>query len=76
MTDLHEVASEVLKVPVGELSDDSSPKNLKAWDSLKHIELMMAIETNYGMQFAPSEIMMINSLGSARAMLQEKGITV
>ena len=76
MTDLHEVASEALKVPVGELSDDSSPKNLKAWDSLKHIELMMAIETNYGMQFAPSEIMMINSLGSARAMLQEKGITV
>jgi acyl carrier protein len=74
MTDLHEVASEILKVSASELSDDSGPKNLKAWDSLKHIELVMAIEMNYGIQFAASEIMLIDSLGSARAMLQEKGI--
>jgi len=74
MTDLHAVASEILKVSVSELSDESSPKNIKVWDSLKHIELVMAIEMNYGVQFAASEIMMIDSLGSARTLLQEKGI--
>ena len=76
MMNLHEVASGVLNVPVSELSDESSPKNLKAWDSLKHVELVMTIEAAYGTQFAASEIMMISSLGSARTLLQEKGVDI
>jgi acyl carrier protein len=76
MINLHEVASEVLNIPASELSDESSPKNLKAWDSLKHVELVMTIEAAFGTKFAASEIMMINSLGSARTMLQEKGVDI
>lgn len=71
---LHEVAAEILEVPVSEINDETSPKNTKNWDSLKHINLVLAIEANFGVKFATSEIMLINSLASAKALLGEKGV--
>jgi acyl carrier protein len=75
MSNLYEVAAEVLKMPVDEINDETTPKNTKAWDSLKHVELLMACEMNFDVKLAPSEIVLIDSIGGIRSLLEEKGVT-
>lgn len=76
MSALHQIVADVLEMSVDEVSDETSPTTAKSWDSMKHIELVLALETNFGVKFAPSEIMLINSLGAARDLLSQKGAAI
>ncbi len=70
---LEQIVADVLAMPVSDISDDTSPKSTRNWDSLKHINLVLALEAGFGVKFAPSEIMAISSIADARTLLREKG---
>ena len=76
MAGLFEIVANVLEVPIEEVSDETSPKTTTKWDSLAHINIVLALETTFGVKFANSEIVLINSLGAAREILQKKGVAV
>jgi acyl carrier protein len=61
---VREVFSSVLGVPMAALTDDASPDTIPAWDSLTHINLMLAIEGTCGIQFAPDELIELRSVGA------------
>ena len=71
---LEELFASVLQEPAATLSDAASPTTHRSWDSLRHIELVMAAEAQYGVQFATSEVVTIRTLGCMRERLQQKGI--
>lgn len=73
MSGLETVAADVLEIPVAEVCDDTSPATVRTWDSMRHINLVLAIEQHFDVKFAPSEIMLISSLGAARELLTKKG---
>lgn len=50
------VMSAVFGVPVDEFNDDASPHTVKGWDSLKHINLIVALEEDFNIQFDDEEI--------------------
>ena len=50
------VMAAVFEVPVDEITDESSPDNVKSWDSLKHMNLIVALEEEFGVQFTDEEI--------------------
>jgi len=39
-----------------EVETDSSPASVESWDSVKHLNLMLALEEEYGFQFLPEEM--------------------
>ena len=43
-------------LPVKQIDGNSSPKTIEAWDSLKHISLVMALEEEFEIQFTDDEI--------------------
>ena len=49
------VMSQILGVNPGEIDDESSPATIERWDSLKHIQLIMALEDELEIQF-PDEL--------------------
>jgi len=51
---LIEVMKNVLDVP--SISAGDSMKTIKSWDSLRHLNLIMAIEEHFGVTFEPEEI--------------------
>ena len=53
---LKKIVAQVLAIDEGELSDESNALNTRNWDSLKHIELLLAVETAYGIRFSMPEI--------------------
>ena len=56
------VVSEVLGVPVDDLTDDSSPESIESWDSLKHMNLVLALEEEFGIRFSDEQIVAMLSI--------------
>ena len=71
---LENLFSNVLVESVDTMSEDTSPRTSKNWDSARHIELVLAIEAAYGIQFTMPEMTSLHSLGDVRRILETKGI--
>jgi acyl carrier protein len=66
---LKAVTAAVFGVDADALTDDASPKTIPEWDSVGHLELVLALEAEFGVQFAVDEIATLNSLGVIRQRL-------
>ena len=71
---LEALFANLLQEPIESITEETSPRNTKSWDSLKHLELVMAIEGAYSVQFTMPEVVGLNSLGSIRQVLKLKGV--
>ncbi len=45
---VYEVLSSILRVPLGELDATSSPDTIANWDSLRHLQVVLALEETFG----------------------------
>jgi len=66
--------AEILAVPASDLRDDSSPDTVRQWDSLAAMNLVVAIEEEFGITLSTKEIMKMSSIRLAREILKEKGV--
>ncbi len=71
---LEALFSNLLQEPIESINEETSPRSTRSWDSLKHLELVMAIEGAYSVQFSMPEIAGLNSLGNIRQILKLKGV--
>lgn len=71
---LEKIVAQVLSVDEEDLSDESNALNTKNWDSLRHIELLLAVETAYEVRFTMPEITSLQRLGDMRSLLESKGV--
>jgi acyl carrier protein len=53
---LFRIISNVMNVPMELINEESSPDNVENWDSLKHLNLILAIEQEFGVIFSDEEI--------------------
>jgi acyl carrier protein len=71
---LLQVLSSILNVPRESLSLDSSRKTVEAWDSLKHMYVMLALEEEFRIQFNDREIASLDTVSSlAEAIMVKTG---
>jgi acyl carrier protein len=69
---LRKTVSSVLQVSESDISDESSPETLPGWDSVMHLNLVMAVEEAFGVEFTPEEMLEMKSVGMIRAMVERK----
>ena len=50
------VMAEVFKVSADEIKEDTSPHTIVNWDSMKHIDLILSLEEEFGIAFDNAEI--------------------
>ena len=66
MTDRQQIESVVVKVMVAvlkcEVNLESSRQSVPIWDSLKHIEVIFALEDELGIQFSEEELSAMGSV--------------
>jgi acyl carrier protein len=70
---VRQAVSDVFGVPLTEVSADSSPQTVEAWDSMGHLNLVLALEQSFGVQFSPEEIAAMTSVRLAADTLTRKG---
>lgn len=73
-TKLRGTAAAVLGLPETQINDETSPDTVPTWDSVTHLNLVMAIEEAFGISFTPEETMEMTSVKLIRLLLEEKGI--
>jgi len=66
------IAADVLGVPLDQVHPDSTPDTIESWDSLKHLDMVLALEQEMGIQFTPEEIEQLLSIELMAALVSEK----
>ena len=66
----------VLDVSPDLLSDDSSPASVPTWDSLNHLNIAMAVESEFAVSLTPDQVMAMGSVALIAAALREQGINL
>jgi acyl carrier protein len=54
--------AQALKIPAEKIADDASQLNLSEWDSVRHMNVVLALENDFGIEFADGELMNVTSL--------------
>lgn len=62
----------VLEVPVEAIDDEASPDTIDNWDSLRHMNLVMALEEEFGVQFSTDEVIELLNFRLIVLTLQDK----
>jgi acyl carrier protein len=65
--------ADVLQIPAEQINDDLAMKDLDAWDSLKHMELIVALEQGFEVQLTFDEIVVMQSVREIKRVLTERG---
>lgn len=67
-----QAAARVFKVPQDQLRPDSGPDNTKGWNSLAHVEFLLALEKEFDFKMSPQEIMRITSIKDSLNIVEKK----
>jgi acyl carrier protein len=73
---LRDVVADVLEISPEEVKPDLSNASVETWDSFRHLQLMLAIESEFGVQFDPQLIPDLTTVARIEAALEQKGVRV
>lgn len=54
------------------ISDETTSDDIEDWDSLEHINLIVAIEQEFGMKFSMGEVTGMKNVGAMVDIIQER----
>jgi acyl carrier protein len=66
------IAADILQVKSAALSADSSPETVDTWDSVHHLNLVLALEESFGFQFSPEEMDQMKTVGQIAGIVESK----
>lgn len=64
------IVAAVLRVPRASLDAASSPDSVPTWDSLRHLQIVLALEEALGIQLTVEEIEAMQSVGVILAIVE------
>lgn len=71
---IRQVLSAALGLAEDRINDDTSPETVAAWDSVMHLNLVLALEEAFGTGFTPEETLEMTSVVRIRRLLESKGL--
>lgn len=66
--------SAVFNLPVDLINENSSPDNIGSWDSLKHMNLILALEEEFNVSLTEDQVVEILGFELIVEVLKEHGI--
>ncbi|XPV76157.1 MAG: acyl carrier protein [Desulfovibrio sp.] len=71
---LFEIIAQVMSEDVGNISEESSPKNIEKWESLTHMNLILAIEAAFDLVFTDAEIVRMVDTKEILGVMEQKNV--
>jgi acyl carrier protein len=66
------IASDLFAIPTAQITAASSPENIESWDSVQHLNLVLALEEKFQVQLAPEEIEQMKNIGEVTTLVESK----
>lgn len=73
---IRQIMAEVLEIPADSIASDASMQTMGAWDSIHHLQLILALENGLDVSFTPDETVEITSLPAICDALRNHGLEV
>ena len=67
------VMAQIFNIDVNSITEQSSPENVERWDSLRHMQLILALEDEFGVTIADAAIPDLLSINAIEEGLRESG---
>jgi acyl carrier protein len=71
---LRDIVADTLEISPDEVSPDLSSDSVESWDSFRHLQLILAIESEFGVQFDPEQIPELTTVAKIEAVLEQMGV--
>lgn len=71
---IQKVLSSVFTSHAGEFADTDGPSDISEWDSLNHLNLVMAINNEFGVNLDFEEMLAIQTIGDIKMILKKHGV--
>ena len=69
---LNEIFADILDLEIVNLTDQTCSDDIDEWDSLSHIQLIVAIEKAFSLKFKAQEMLLWNNVGAMVDSIQSK----
>lgn len=69
---LNEIFVDILDLEKVDLTEETCSDDIDEWDSLSHIQLIVAIEKDFGLKFKAQEMLSWNNVGAMVDCIQSK----
>jgi acyl carrier protein len=69
---VREIAADIFDLPLNQVTPQSSPESLPNWDSIKHLDLVLAVEQEFNVRLETEEIEKMTSIARVAAALDCK----
>ncbi len=71
-SDIQKILSQILKLKIIEINDQTSIFNTTKWDSLTQIQIIIALEKKFKIKFSQTEIFQLNNFMDIKKVLNKK----
>ncbi|WP_419805751.1 acyl carrier protein [Terriglobus sp.] len=73
---LRDLVADTLEIAPEDVTPELNTETAENWDSFRHLQLMLAVEGEYGVQFDPSLVAHLTTVAAIQDALQKKGVTL
>ena len=70
---LREIVADTLEIAPEEVTPETSTDSVESWDSFRHLQLILSVEGEYGVQLDPQQVPDLTTVAKLQAALQQKG---
>ena len=75
MITIPKLMANVLRIREDRIGEKTRMQDIAEWDSLKHMELIVAIEQAYGIELTGDEIADMTSISSIKQIVGQRGVS-
>lgn len=66
------LASDLFAIPASRIDSTSSPESIESWDSVQHLNLVLALEEKFHLQLMPEEVEQMKTIGDVVKVVEGK----
>lgn len=73
---LRDILADILEISPDEVTLEAGVGTIDSWDSFRHLQAILAIEGEYGVQFDPQRIADLTTVALIQSELEAKGVAL
>lgn len=69
---IRQIAADIFLVPIDQITPSSTQNDIKTWNSVRHLNLILALEEEFGLMFEQQDLQQVTTMGEVSALVESK----
>ena len=72
LSQVRDILADVLDLPDLQVTEQTTAEDVEGWDSFNHINIVVAVESRFGIKFHTAEVEELRNVGDLAALIDKK----